>query len=133
MGNAEGSLHLVVQNKPKPTNTNTNYNNIFTFKPTDTKRGSVHLNKKTNNNSLSITVSSQLNKQLNSKAAIKNVYQLLALVDFLKLNMKKTKPSLYISSLISISLGRSSSFLLYSFKIISKIFCFFSSDIPLSL
>ena len=57
MGNAEGSLHLVVQNKPKPTNTNTNYNNIFTFKPTDTKRGSVHLNKKTNNNSLSITVS----------------------------------------------------------------------------
>ena len=101
MGNAEGSLHLVVQNKPKPTNTNTNYNNIFTFKPTDTKRGSVHLNKKTNNNSLSITVSSQLNKQLNSKAAIKNVYQLLALVDFLKLNMKKTKPSLYHSTCIN--------------------------------
>ena len=101
MGNTDGSLHLVVQNQPKPTNINTNYNNILTFKPTETKRGSVQLTKKTNSNPLTITASSQLNRQLNSKAGIKNVYQLLAQVNFLKLNMKKTKPSLYHSTCIN--------------------------------
>lgn len=101
MGNAGGSFHFVVENQPKPIDNNTNYNSILTFKPINTKKEAPFIYKRKNNTSLEITKPSRLNKELNSKEGIKNVYQLFSQVDFLKLNLKRTNPTLYHSTCIN--------------------------------